>query len=88
MEKGRLEAFTDGVMAVIITIMMLELRPPHEATWPALLGNGPVYASVAIAFAFCVPVVSCAPHAAVAVIWIVPDRRIEKHVTPNPWPSP
>ena len=30
MDKGRLEAFTDGVIAVIITIMVLELKPPHE----------------------------------------------------------
>ena len=33
MDKGRLEAFTDGVIAVIITIMVLELKPPHEPTW-------------------------------------------------------
>jgi uncharacterized membrane protein len=32
MDKGRLEAFTDGVIAVIITIMVLELKAPHEAT--------------------------------------------------------
>jgi uncharacterized membrane protein len=37
MEKGRLEAFSDGVIAVIITIMVLELHPPHEATPQALL---------------------------------------------------
>ena len=36
MEKGRLEAFSDGVIAVIITIMVLELHPPHEATLEAL----------------------------------------------------
>ncbi|HVY50072.1 MAG TPA: TMEM175 family protein [Devosia sp.] len=37
MGKGRLEAFSDGVLAVIITIMVLELRPPHEPTLGALL---------------------------------------------------
>ena len=37
MDKGRLEAFSDGVIAVIITIMVLELHPPHEAAWGALL---------------------------------------------------
>src|SRR6195952_595230 len=37
MEKGRLEAFSDGVIAVIITIMVLELHPPHEASLSALL---------------------------------------------------
>ena len=39
MEKGRLEAFTDGVIAVIITIMVLELKPPHGATFAALLDH-------------------------------------------------
>jgi len=36
MGKGRLEAFSDGVIAIIITIMVLELRPPEETTWTAL----------------------------------------------------
>jgi TMEM175 potassium channel family protein len=36
MTKGRLEAFSDGVIAILITIMVLELRPPHEAGWGAL----------------------------------------------------
>jgi TMEM175 potassium channel family protein len=36
MSKTRLEAFSDGVIAIIITIMVLELRPPHDATWSAL----------------------------------------------------
>ena len=31
MGKGRLEAFSDGVLAIIITIMVLELKVPHEA---------------------------------------------------------
>jgi uncharacterized membrane protein len=33
---SRLEAFSDGVLAIIITIMVLELRVPHEPTWQAL----------------------------------------------------
>ena len=36
MEKGRLEAFTDGVMAVIITIMVFEMKVPHGADLAAL----------------------------------------------------
>jgi uncharacterized membrane protein len=32
MHKGRLEAFSDGVIAIIITIMVLEIKVPHEAT--------------------------------------------------------
>ncbi len=36
MKTNRLEAFSDGVIAVIITIMVLELKPPHEATVAAI----------------------------------------------------
>jgi uncharacterized membrane protein len=36
MGTGRLEAFSDGVLAIIITIMVLELKAPHEPTWAAL----------------------------------------------------
>jgi uncharacterized membrane protein len=36
MTKSRLEAFSDGVLAIIITIMVLELKVPHEASWEAL----------------------------------------------------
>ena len=36
MGKGRLEAFSDGVLAIIITIMVLEMRPPEGATLDAL----------------------------------------------------
>jgi uncharacterized membrane protein len=52
MHKGRLEAFTDGVIAVIITIMVLELKLPHEATWPALLADLPVFLSYVLSFAY------------------------------------
>ena len=45
MEKGRLEAFTDGVIAVVITIMVLELKAPHEATWQAVFADWPVFLS-------------------------------------------
>jgi uncharacterized membrane protein len=40
MTKGRLEAFSDGVVAILITIMVLELRTPAGATWDALLRRG------------------------------------------------
>ena len=52
MEKGRLEAFTDGVIAVIITIMVLELKAPHEASWQALLENWPIMLSYVLSFIY------------------------------------
>src|SRR4029079_983833 len=51
MTKGRLEAFTDGVMAIIITIMVLELAPPHEPTLEALLDLWPIFISYVLSFA-------------------------------------
>jgi uncharacterized membrane protein len=42
MDSARLEAFTDGVVAIIITIMVLELRVPHGANLAALRADGPV----------------------------------------------
>ena len=41
MESGRLEAFTDGVIAVIITIMVLELHVPHQNGWAGLWSIAP-----------------------------------------------
>ena len=52
MDTGRLEAFTDGVMAVIITIMVLELTPPHVPTWHALQGLWPVLLSYVLSFVY------------------------------------
>ncbi|MFN8281898.1 MAG: TMEM175 family protein [Chitinophagales bacterium] len=37
MNKNRLEAFSDGVLAIIITIMVLEIKPPHTADWNGFL---------------------------------------------------
>ena len=52
MEKGRLEAFSDGVVAIIITIMVLELRPPHEATLEAIRPLLPLFAAYVLSFVF------------------------------------
>ncbi|MGZ8842738.1 MAG: TMEM175 family protein [Pyrinomonadaceae bacterium] len=52
MTRNRLEAFSDGVIAIIITIMVLELRPPHEATLSALRPLAPVFLSYALSFVF------------------------------------
>ena len=52
MTKGRLEAFSDGVIAVIITIMVLELRAPHDASWQALAPVAPVFLTYVLSFVF------------------------------------
>ena len=52
MSTTRLEAFSDGVLAIIITIMVLELRAPHEATWSALKPLWPVILSYVLSFVY------------------------------------
>ena len=51
MSKARLEAFSDGVIAIIITIMVLELRPPHGATVEDLTALAPTFMSYVLSFA-------------------------------------
>ena len=52
MGKGRLEAFSDGVIAILITIMVLELKVPHGADWAALRGLGPALLSYVLSFVY------------------------------------
>ena len=52
MSKGRLEAFSDGVLAIIITIMVLELRPPREADIDELVPLIPKLLSYLLSFVF------------------------------------
>ena len=52
MEKYRLLAFTDGVIAVIITIMVLEMKAPQEAGLGALASVIPVYLSYVLSFVY------------------------------------
>ena len=108
MKKGRLEAFSDGVLAIIITIMVLELRAPHGDDWAALRESIPSLLTYALSFiylgiywnnhhmlhaaervngyALALPLafvhawVSIAIYVAVALLWLVPDRRIETRV--------
>src|SRR5260370_19975422 len=54
----RLGAFSDAVLAVIITIMVLELKAPEEATFPALLPLWPTAISYAVSYLF------------IAIIWL------------------
>jgi uncharacterized membrane protein len=128
MSKGRLEAFTDGVLAVVITIMVLELGVPPGADLSALLPLTPVFLSYILSFIFlgiywnnhhhllqaarqingrdsllatalgrdtkaivsltlyttAIPIafwaawLSCLMYVIVAILWLIPDRRIEK----------
>jgi uncharacterized membrane protein len=52
MTKGRLEAFTDGVFAIIITIMVLELKVPHSTSFSALRSVMPVFLSYVLSFLY------------------------------------
>jgi uncharacterized membrane protein len=52
MGKNRLEAFSDGVFAIIITIMVLELKVPHSAEPAALVALWPVFLSYVLSFVF------------------------------------
>jgi len=51
-EKNRLEAFSDGVLAIIITIMVLELKVPHGSNWAALEPLLPVFLSYVLSFLY------------------------------------
>jgi len=52
MEKNRLEAFSDGVLAIIITIMVLEIKVPRSAEWHDLLDLWPVFFSYLLSFIY------------------------------------
>jgi len=50
--KSRVEAFSDGVIAIIITIMVLELKVPHDVSFAALRPVAPVFLSYVLSFVF------------------------------------
>jgi len=52
MNKARLEAFSDGVLAIIITIMVLEIKVPHGGEWSSLRPLVPVVCSYILSFVF------------------------------------
>ena len=52
MTKGRLEAFSDGVMAIIITIMVLEIKVPHGSEFSSLYPLLPVFISYVLSFIY------------------------------------
>src|SRR5215468_10362957 len=70
----RLGAFSDGVLAVIITIMVLDLRPPPQATLAALLPLWPAALSYAVSYLF------------IAIVWVNHHHhllRFAEHATPR-----
>lgn len=52
MTTTRLEAFSDGVIAIIITIMVLEIKVPHDTSWKALYELVPVFNSYVLSFIY------------------------------------
>lgn len=52
MKKQRMEAFSDGVIAILITIMVLELKVPHDTSLTALIGLYPVFLSYVLSFIY------------------------------------
>jgi uncharacterized membrane protein len=52
MQKGRLEAFSDGVLAIILTIMVLELKVPHGDSFAALRPLVPIFLSYVLSFVY------------------------------------
>jgi uncharacterized membrane protein len=52
MTKTRLEAFSDGVFAILITILVLELKIPHEPDWAALTPLAPVFLTYVLSFIY------------------------------------
>jgi uncharacterized membrane protein len=52
MQKERLTAFSDGVVAIIITIMVLELKVPHGSDWASLAKLAPTFLSYVLSFIY------------------------------------
>ena len=52
MGRDRLAAFSDGIIAIIITIMVLELKAPHGSDWAALAGLVPAFLSYVLSFVY------------------------------------
>src|SRR4051794_41939435 len=52
MSTGRMEAFSDGVIAILITVMVLELPHPHGTSWAALHDELPVLLSYVLSFVY------------------------------------
>ena len=73
MSTSRLEAFSDGVIAIIVTIMVLQLTHPAEPTFTSLLKQAPIFLSYALSFLV------------VAIMWVNHHHLIHavREVTPR-----
>ncbi|MDR0532799.1 MAG: TMEM175 family protein [Verrucomicrobiales bacterium] len=76
METNRLEAFSDGVFAIIITIMVLEMKVPHGSDWSALQPVLPVFLSYVLSFIYVGiywnnhhHLLKACPHVNAAILW-------------------
>jgi uncharacterized membrane protein len=76
MNKSRLESFSDGVLAIIITIMVLEIKTPHLTGWPVLWQQWPVFLSYLLSFIYIGiywgnhhQLISAANHINASIIW-------------------
>jgi uncharacterized membrane protein len=85
MNKSRLEAFSDGVIAIIITIMVLELKVPHGGDWADLHTLWPVFVSYLLSFVFVEiywvnhhHLIHLVKRVTPRVMWLIPDRRVAK----------
>ena len=77
MGKGRIEAFSDGVIAIIITIMVLELRAPLDGSLASLQKLTPIFVAYLLSFLVAAimwvnhhNLIQAAPHATVRLLWL------------------
>lgn len=73
MQKSRLEAFSDGVIAILITLMAIELKVPTDPTWESLRLAGPIILSYILSFVF------------LGIYWVNHHQMIHavKHISPG-----
>jgi hypothetical protein len=89
MGKNRLEAFSDGVIAIIITIMVLELKVPHDSNFRALIPLWPVFMSYVLSFIYVgiywnkLQYGSCRSHKRCAMLGTLGFAALVSGCTPN-----
>ena len=73
MKTSRMEAFSDGVLAIIITIMVLELKVPHETDLASLRSVFPVFGSYVLSF------ISASTGTTIIIYCTSPRTSVVKH---------